>query len=202
MSPSPIFTTKFRIMDKVELYRQVFTSFKDLCARGEQPCSFSSYCREHGVDQGYMRSVLKDEFQGIKTLPGYNNNAGTLCPKIYEDFKSLCAAGKQPGTFAGYYRKFGITYEQMRGYLNRNHLSVTGLPGFGGPNGKRLSPCREVSFEDVIFEEAGFLPVDNGNVITVRVDGDVSVTFPSGTDVTVVAKFIREMGKEVGHVGA
>lgn len=30
-------------MDKVELYRQVFISYKEMCAQGMQPSSFSSY---------------------------------------------------------------------------------------------------------------------------------------------------------------
>ena len=92
----------------------------------------------------------------------------------------------------------------MHGYLYRNKLRVAGLPGFKGPAGAgTLShSCQEIPFEDVIFEEAGFLPADSGNVITVKVDGHVAVSFPADTDVAVIAKFVRKMGKEAGDVGA
>lgn len=62
--------------------------------------------------------------------------------------------------------------------------------------------CQEVPFENVIFEEAGFLPAGGGNVITVKVDGHVAVSFPADTDVAVIAKFVRKIGKEGGHVGS
>lgn len=196
-------------MDKVELYRQVFTSFKALCARGTQTCSFRAYCMAHGVDSCQMGRVLKGEYQNIKGLPGYKQytskgkpGIGSLCSRVYEDFKNLCAAGRQPGTFTGYFSGFGITRKQMEGYLWRNRLRVAGLPGFVGPTGIGLARYREVPFEDVIFEEAGFLPADSGNVITVRVDDHVSVSFPAGADVVVVAEFVRKMGKEARHVGA
>lgn len=52
----------------------------------------------------------------------------------------------------------------------------------------------------MIFEEAGFLPAESCNVITVRVDGNVEVSFPEDTDLSVIVKFIRKMGKEVTHV--
>lgn len=54
----------------------------------------------------------------------------------------------------------------------------------------------------MIFEDAGFLPAEGGNAITVRVDGHVAVIFPADTDVAVIAKFVRKMGKEAGHVGS
>ena len=54
----------------------------------------------------------------------------------------------------------------------------------------------------MIFEEAGFLPAESGNVITVKVDGHVAVSFPAATDVAVIARFVRKMGKEAGDVGA
>ena len=54
----------------------------------------------------------------------------------------------------------------------------------------------------MIFEEAGFLPADSGNVITVKVDGHVAVRFPADTDVAIIARFVRKMGKGVGHVGS
>ena len=48
----------------------------------------------------------------------------------------------------------------------------------------------------MIFEEAGFLPAESCNVITVRVDGNVEVSFPADTDLSVIAKFIRKIGKD------
>ena len=42
-------------MENVELYRQVFISFKELCAEGKQPSSFRAYCIANGVDDGRMR---------------------------------------------------------------------------------------------------------------------------------------------------
>ena len=59
-----------------------------------------------------------------------------------------------------------------------------------------------VPFEDIIFEESGFLPGSVNKVITVQVDGHVSVSFPADTDVDVVARFVSQLGKEVSHVGA
>lgn len=44
----------------------------------------------------------------------------------------------------------------------------------------------------MIFEEAGFLPAESCNVITVRVDGNVEVSFPEDTDLSVIVKFIRK----------
>lgn len=90
----------------------------------------------------------------------------------------------------------------MHSYLKRNGLKVAGLPGYTGPSGTAISSCQEMPFEDVIFEEAGFLPADSGNVITVKIDGHVAVSFPADTDVAVIAKFVRKMGKEAGHVGS
>lgn len=193
-------------MEKVELYRQVFISFKEMCAAGRQPSSFRTYCKNHGVDQAQMPSVLIGEFQKITTLPGYRRCAthggisvSIVCCRIYEEFKRLCAEGRQPGTFKSFYESRGITREQIRGYLKRHRLKVAGLPGFIGPSGVRGGKCQEVPFEDVIFEEAGFLPADE-NVITVSIDGHVAVSFPADTDVETVAKFVRKMRKEVGHV--
>ena len=189
-------------MGKVELYRQVFLSFKQLCAEGRQPSSFRAYCIANGVDQRQMRQVLKSEFQDIKTLPGYCCVKSRLYGEIYERFKQLCAQGRQPGTLSSYCRSFGVTYGHLHSYLYRKHLRVAGLPGYTGPTGTGNNKSEEVPFEDVIFEEAGFLPADTGNVITVKVDGHVAVSFPADTDVAVIAKFVRKMGKEVGHVGS
>ena len=188
-------------MDKVELYRQVFTSFRRLCAEGKQPSSFNAYCKAHGVMQCQMTQVLKGEYQRIKLLPGYTTT-GSICREIYEDFKSLCAAGHQPGTFAEYYKKHGITREQMRCFQKRNKLKVLGIPGYTWSTGIGMPRGQAVPFENVIFEESGFLPADTGNVITVKVDGHVAVSFPADTDVAVIARFDRRMGKEAGHVGS
>ena len=148
-----------------------------------------------------MAEVLKGEYQHIKTLPGYVRT-GDICRTIYEDFKSLCADGKQPGTFRAYYKSRGITRRQMEGFQSRNKLKVAGLPGYTGPTGTGYGRCQEVPFEDVIFEETGFLPAQGGNVITVKVDGHVAVSFPADTDVAIIAEFVRKMGKEAGHVGS
>lgn len=198
-------------MDKVELYRQVFASFRTLCAEGKQPSSFNAYCKAHGVEQSLMRHILKDEFQNVKTLSGFqfsrsagDHTVGKICSRIYAEFKRLCAAGRQPGTFKAYCLQHGITRKQMHGYLYRNKLRVHGLPGFKGPAGAGTLRHRgqEIPFEDVIFEEAGFLPAEGGNVITVKVDGHVAVSFPADTDVAIIARFVRKMGKEAGHVGS
>ncbi|WP_322933785.1 hypothetical protein VCM39_03950 [Bacteroides sp. CG01] len=164
-----------------------------------QPSSFSSYCRKNGVKESQMRQILKDEFQPIKTLPGYCN-IGMLCSRIYYDFKSLCASGRQPGSFTAYYRKHGITSKQMVGFQWRNKLKVAGLPGFKGPPGTSTPHGQEIPFEDVIFEESGFLPAGGANVISVKVDGQVVVSFPADTDPAVVAKFVQRIGKGGSHV--
>ena len=189
-------------MDKMELYRQVFLSFKGLCAEGRQPCSFRAYCIANGVDQGQMRQVLKQEFQNVKTLPGYCCVNSRLYADIYERFKQLCAQGRQPGTFSSYCSSFSVTRAQIHSYLKNHNLRVAGWPGDTGPTGMGNGACQEVPFEDVIFEEAGFLPAGGGNVITVKVDGHVAVSFPADTDVAVIAKFVRKIGKEGGHVGS
>lgn len=179
-------------MDKVELYRQVFTSFRTLCAEGKQPSSFNAYCKAHGVVQCQMPQVLKGEYQRIRTLPGYNS-IGNICQKIYEEFKELCAQGRQPSSFNAYCRQHGITWTQMHNYLYSNKLKVMGLPGYKGPSEPLNQHCQEVPFENVIFEEAGFLPADSGNVITIKVNGHVVVSFPADTDVAVIAKFARKI---------
>lgn len=90
----------------------------------------------------------------------------------------------------------------MHSYLRRNHLKVAGLPGYEGPAGVGLPHCRDIPFEEIIFEESGFLPAGDGKVITVNVDGHVAVSFPADTDVAIIARFVRKMGKEAGHVGS
>ena len=190
-------------MDKVEHYRQVFSTFRKLCVEGKQPSSFRAYCKKHGVNQCQMPVVLKDDYQPVKTLPGYVRDAGKalVCSRIFNDFKNLCAEGKQPGTFTSYCESHGVSYKKMDHYLNRNGLRVSGLPGYSGPSVSRYSGCQEIPFEDVIFEEAGFLPCNDENVITVRVDGHMAVSFPANTDVDVIARFVRKSRKEAVHVG-
>lgn len=69
-------------MNNVELYRQVFTSFRTLCAEGKQPSSFNAYCKAHGVNQCQMAQVLKGEYQYIRALSGYigSSHTGSVCP--------------------------------------------------------------------------------------------------------------------------
>lgn len=190
-------------MEKVEYYRQIFSAFKELCACGKQSCSFREYCREHGVSYYRMYLVLKEEYPSLNEIPGYTRGSSLKfrCSQVYEDFKSLCADGRQPGTFIDYYRGFGITKKQMKSYLRRNRLRVIDLPGYTSHFGVPGSQYKEIPFEDIIFEKAGFLPAESCNVITVRVDGNVEVSFPADTDLSVIARFIRKMGKEVTHVG-
>lgn len=190
-------------MDKKEHYRQVFLSFKELCASDRQPCSFSKYCKEHDVDQNKIRQILKGEFQNIRTLPGYTCVNSRLYGTIYENFKNLCSEGRQPGSFWGYCRSFGVSWSEIHSYMQRKRLTVTGIPGYSGPkkpSGVRMAHSTEIPFENVIFEESGFLPAVDTNVITVNVDGHVAVRFPADTDVDIIAKFIRKMGKEGCHV--
>ena len=188
-------------MDKVDLYRQVFNAYKELCAKGETVVYFSRFCKEYGIDSHQMRWTLGKEFVNIKTLPGYKS-ISTRCSEVYESFKNLCSEGRQPGSFAGYYKSFGIGRRQMERFMYRNNLRITDITGFAWSNGRCGSRYSEVPFEEVIFEEAGFLPADSGNVITVKVDGHVAVIFPADTDVAVIARFVRKMGKEAGDVGA
>lgn len=192
-------------MDKEELYRWVFTTFKTLCAAGEQPCSFYKYCRDHGVNPNMMPHFLKEDYQGIRTLPGYKfrrdiHSVGERYMRIYEEFKRLCASGNQPGTFVDYCYAHGVNRDQMHSYLRRNHLKVAGLPGYVGPAGVGMPHCREIPFEEVIFEESGFLPAGNGMAIIVKVDGRTEVGFPADTDIDVIIRFIKNMGKESGRV--
>ena len=59
-------------------------------------------------------------------------------------------------------------------YLQRNKLTVIGLPGYTNPRHSRLAKqYKEIPFEDVIFKETGFLPSGSCHMITVRVDGNV-----------------------------
>lgn len=188
-------------MDKREHYRQVFLSFRNLCAANQQPCSFNKYGKEHGIEQAQMRQILGEEFQNIQTLPGYTRCINSrLYAIIYENFKDLCAARKQPGTFKDYCAGFGVSRAQIHTYLKHHGLRVAGLAGFVGPAGRGRKKCESIPFEDVIFEETGFLPAAQTNVITVSVDGHVAVRFPADTDVAVITRFIKKMGREARHV--
>lgn len=122
--------------------------------------------------------------------------------EIYENFRELCAQGRQPGTFRDYCFGFGVNRDQMHSYLRGNHLKVAGLPGYEGPAGVGVPHCRDIPFEEIIFEESGFLPAGDGKVITVNVDGHVAVSFPADTDIAIIARFVRKIGKEGGDVGA
>ena len=186
-------------MDRKERYREVYETFKDLCAKGSQPGSFHGYCMENGVDSYQMRRTLKDGFTNIRALPGYMS-VSMRCSKVYDEFRSRCIEGPHPGKFTDYYRKHGITRRQMNGFLYRNGLKVRELPGFAGSRDCRKQRYVEIPFEEVIFEEAGFLPAGDTNVITVKVDRHAAVSFPADTDVDVIARFVRKIGKEAGDV--
>ena len=186
-------------MDRKERYREVYETFKDLCAKGSQPGSFHGYCMENGVDSYQMRRTLKDGFTNIRALPGYMS-VSMRCSRVYHEFRSRCIDGPHPGKFTDYYRNQGITRRQMNGFLYRNGLKVRELPGFAGSRGCRKQRYVEIPFEEVIFEEAGFLPAGDTNVITVKVDGHAAVSFPADTDVDVIARFVMKIGKEGGDV--
>lgn len=49
----------------------------------------------------------------------------------------------------------------MKDFLWRNRLRVSDLPGYTSPHTGRSSRYKEIPFEDVIFEEAGFLPAES-----------------------------------------
>lgn len=193
-------------MDKVDQYRDVYKSFIALCREGRQHCSFVEYCRQNGVDSGYMKDILGDEFHGVRRIPGYRmthagkNKETTLkYGRIFDDFRALCADGRQPGSFMGYCKERGVEYSRMNRYLNIRKLKVGTIPGYLRPGAPQ---CSQIPFEDIIFEEAGFLPAAETNAITVSVDGHVAVSFPADTDVAVIARFIKKMGKEAWHVGS
>lgn len=172
-------------------------TFKQLCAEGRQPSSFSAYCVSHGVDQNSVRQVLGDEFENIKTLPGYCRGNSRLYLEIYEGFKALCAQGRQPGSFSSYCKSFGVTWDKVHYYMKRHHLRVMDLPGYKWHTGPPRP--KEIPFEDIIFEESGFLPADS-KTISVKVDDHVAVAFPADTDVEVIVRFIKKIGKEAGDV--
>lgn len=198
-------------MSKKEQYRQLMAKFIEHCHSGQQTCSFQEFCRQHNVDRSSVRKVLKEEYPVIGSIPGYkrmntktNHTLLQRCSQIYTEYKTLCEQGQKPGAFQQYYNSFGIKTSEMYNFMHKNHLKVRYLPGYAtvGKSHGAIPVCKrytEVPFEDVIFEEAGFLPAGT-NVITVSVDGHVDVSFPADTDVAVIAKFIKKMRKEVGHV--
>lgn len=179
-------------MDEVEIYRSVYAEFKSLCAQGRQPSSFFAFCRDHGVKESKMTSVLKEEYQDVTTLPGYAR-ISEIYLRIYEDFKRLCAEGNQPCTFTDYCKERGVSYARIHFYLSDHKLRLLGEPGFKIIGGSKI---REIPFEDVIFEESHFFQAGNSKAIVVSVDEHVVVSFPADTDVAVVAKFVKKMRKE------
>lgn len=60
-------------MVKVEYYRQIFSAFKELCATGQQSCSFREYCLEHKVSCSKMYQIVRKEFPNLSSIPGYRN---------------------------------------------------------------------------------------------------------------------------------
>lgn len=139
-----------------------------------------------------METVEKPN--GIK--PG---SKGELYQDIFERFKALCAAGKQPSSFAVFCRDNGVSFDKVHYYMKDNGLNIIGLPGYR-PKSGGVRAYQEIPFEDVIFEEAGFIPAPDPGVITVNVERHVKVCFPQDTDVAVIARFVKYLGKEAGHV--
>lgn len=91
--------------------------------------------------------VLKEEYQSLSEIPGYTRGSSLKfrCSQVYEDFKFLCADGRQPGTFIDYYKGLGITKKQMESYLWRNKLRVIDLPGYTSPFG-----CPGSQYKDLL----------------------------------------------------
>lgn len=189
-------------MEEKETYREVYETFRALCARGEQPCSFFEYCHRCGVTYGKLKDVLCDEYAGVQGIAGYSrmkiSTSENEYMQLYNGFKELCGNLEQIGSFAQYCEERGYNRWRVYTFLYRKGIKISDLPGYINPSTLRYREA--IPFEDVIFEEAGFLPTGNGNAITVRVDGHVVVSFPADTDVGVIAKFINKMGKEACHV--
>ena len=123
--------------------------------------------------------------------------------KVYSDYKDLCGKGDQPGSFKSYCESLELSPSALYMFLSRKHLSIKGLPGYGYKYACTVRrQYQEVPFEEVIFEESGFLPSGNANVITIGCDGHLCVSFPADTDLDVVAKFVRKLRKEAGNVGS
>ena len=148
-----------------------------------------------------VSTLLKDECRSLNIAPGYSS-IGALCRRVYDDFKLLCAEGKQPGTFSSYFKSFGITAKEMERFRYSNNIKISELPGYSRFGTSGTLQVKDMAFEEVIFEESGFFPAASNDVITVKVDGYAEVCFPGNTDVAVLVDFVKKMGREVCHVGA
>ncbi len=200
-------TKRFSYKQSVNHCISVYEEFRRLCSQGEQPTNFSAYCLERGVCVAYMYKVIRKKgFPHIKDLEGYSTGyeyrtdpkykeRHTLSMGIYNEFKRLCAEGKPPTSFTAYCRECGVSVGQMRQFLAKRHLRVIDIPGYRAPG-----PKPGVPFENVIFEEAGFLPASPAAAITVKVDGRTEVSFPADTQLDVVIEFVKKLGKEADNV--
>ncbi len=83
--------------------------------------------------------------------------------------------------------------------MYRNNLRITDITGFAWSNGRCGHAYSEVPFEEVIFEEAVFSSRQR-QCDTVKVRNHVASVF-ADTDVAVISRFVRKMGKEAGDVG-
>lgn len=189
-------------MEEKDTYRKVYETFRALCVRGEQPCSFFEYCHRCGVTYGKLKDVLRDEYAGVQGIAGYSrmkiSTSEEEYMKLYNGFKELCENRDQDESFAQYCEERGYNRWRVYTFLYRKGLKISDLPGYINPSTLRCGDM--VPFENVIFEESGFLPAGDSSAITVKVDDHVAVSFPADTDVDVVAKFVKKLGKEVGHV--
>lgn len=91
-------------MDKKEHYRQVFLSFKELCASGRQPCSFSKYCKEHDVDQNKIRQILKVSSRIYGHCPDIHASTAVFTPpsmKISRTFVPKAGSRVHSGDIVG-----------------------------------------------------------------------------------------------------
>lgn len=187
-------------------YEAVFDGFKSLCSQGKQPGSLKQYCDSEGVSYGGIKHWIKKRGMRLSDCEGYDrffsqrilSECGKRGLALYEEFKSLCGQNRQPCSFSAFCARNGLRASNVMSLLRTRGTGLSDIPGY---RGRRPGKAMEVPFENVIFEEAGFLPAEN-NVITVSVDGHVAVSFPVDTDIAVVAKFVMKMGKEAGHVGA
>lgn len=172
---------------------------------GQQPGSFLAYCNSKGVRYDCFRSMLGEEYQALHTLEGYSRRS--ISPKeepymrVYLDYKELCGKGQQPGSFKSYCESLGLSAYAVYQFLSSRNIRISNIEGYEF-HSKLRHRYEGIPFEEVIFEESGFLPAGGNNVITVQVDGHVAVSFPADTDVDVVAMFVRKLGKEVSHVGS
>lgn len=191
-------------MARKDLYREVYEDFKYLCSQGIQPGSFYSYCHSRKVSYHHLCKTLGKEYRGVRGLPGYTSQKAPTNEEeymqVYENFKQLCGRGNPPVSFGRYCESLGYDRWCLYNFLHRRKLSVSEVPGYINPASRR-GRYEEIPFEKVIFEEAGFLRADGIHVISIQVDGRVSVSFPADTDIDTIAKFVKKLGKEVNHVG-